>query len=237
MGAIVTPNNAPSIKISLPQNFATVPASTNFVVKMKINKMQTGSFTQPQKTYYMAPGQVNGQRQLIGHTHVTMQKIQSFTSTEVLNGTAFSFFKGVNGAAVNGELTADLGNVTPGFYRICTMNGAANHQPTAMSKINHGSTDDCIFVRIFLRAALLALMFGQCQVTAGAAGNVAAPTTARAATTTSKAAAATSKAANSNFGQGNRFGQGNKFGNQFGRPNFNGNRGGRRRRSFTNRQA
>jgi hypothetical protein len=42
----------------------------------------------------------------------------------------FAFFKGLNGRAQNGVLTADVTAGLPeGAYRVCSINAAANHQP------------------------------------------------------------------------------------------------------------
>ena len=52
----------------------------------------------------------------------------------------FIFFKGLNSAAVDGILTAD---VPAGFYKI-SINTAANHQPVLVPVEKHGSLDNVV---------------------------------------------------------------------------------------------
>jgi hypothetical protein len=68
MGDIVPKANMPSCKFASPANQDTIPANQAFTVKMNLNNMQAGVFTNAQKTYYMAPQQLNGQGLVIGHS-------------------------------------------------------------------------------------------------------------------------------------------------------------------------
>ena len=69
-------------------------------------------------------------------SQVTVQDLGSAKPTNTADARDFVFFKGVdddgNGA---GELTVNVANgLPPGFYRICTMSSAQNHQPVIMPK-------------------------------------------------------------------------------------------------------
>lgn len=68
MGDIIPKANMPKCKFKNPTNFQTIPANQAFTVEMLLSNLQAGVFTNAQKTYYMAPQQLNNQQILIGHT-------------------------------------------------------------------------------------------------------------------------------------------------------------------------
>lgn len=55
------------------------------------------------------------------------------------------FFLGLNDVGDgNGVLTANVtAGLAAGFYRVCTMNSASNHQPVIMPVAQRGPQDDC----------------------------------------------------------------------------------------------
>lgn len=78
---------------------------------------------------------------------MVIQELDSLATTQVPDPKKFAFFKGVNGAAVNGVVTADVTNGVPaGAYRLCSINTAMNHQPAIVPVAQHGALDDCIYV-------------------------------------------------------------------------------------------
>ena len=94
-----------------------------------------------------APCRTNQDGSIIGHTHVVIESLPSLDTTTPLNPQQFAFFKGINGAAVNGVVTADVTAGLPaGFYRMATINSAANHQPVLVAVAQHGSLDDMVYV-------------------------------------------------------------------------------------------
>jgi hypothetical protein len=138
--------NMPASKFANPVNFGAVKANTAFTIQMKIARMQTGNFVNAQENYFAAPQQLNGAGQIIGHTHVVVEKINSFADTTVPDPNVFAFFKGINGAAVNGVVTADVTDgLAAGIYRMCSINAAANHQPAIVPVAQHGNIDDCVY--------------------------------------------------------------------------------------------
>lgn len=148
MGIIPASTLMPSSKFQFPTNMGTIKANTAFTVSLAINNLETGHFVNAQENYFSAPQQVNGQGQIQGHSHVVIEAIDSLTSTKVTNPTTFAFFKGLNDAAVNGVLTADVTAGLPaGVYKISTINSAANHQPVLAPIAQHGSLDDVVYVR------------------------------------------------------------------------------------------
>lgn len=69
----------------------------------------------PQNTYYAAPQTLSGGR-IVGHTHVTIQKLgdDSFAVTQPPDAATFAFFKGINDAGDgNGNLEATVDEGLP----------------------------------------------------------------------------------------------------------------------------
>lgn len=112
--------------------------------------MQTGAFTDANTAYFAAPQQLNGNGQIIGHNHVVIEEIGSLDSTQPTDPTVFAFFKGLNGVAKNGQLTADVTSGLPaGVYRLSSITTAANHQGAIVPVAQRGSVDDAVYVRLF----------------------------------------------------------------------------------------
>jgi len=151
MGRIISLDLAPRSKFVFPPNGdESIQPNTAFTVKMKLLNMQAGNFVNAATNYYAAPQQVNDQGILIGHTHFVIEPLPSLDTTEPLDPLKFAFFKGINDAVdgdniVQTTVTAGLG---AGFYRLCSINTAANHQPALVSNAQHGSLDDCSYFTI-----------------------------------------------------------------------------------------
>ncbi|KAJ4485507.1 hypothetical protein J3R30DRAFT_1365669 [Lentinula aciculospora] len=146
IGTIPSVQNMPSAKFANPANGGTVAANTEFTITMNINNLDTGNFVNANENYFAAPQQLNGQGQIIGHTHVVIEALSDVGQTTVTNPQQFAFFKGVNTAAVNGAVTADVTSGVPaGAYRLCSINSSSNHQPVIVPIAQHGSLDDCVY--------------------------------------------------------------------------------------------
>ncbi|KAL5495725.1 hypothetical protein ACEPAI_1189 [Sanghuangporus weigelae] len=149
MGVIAATTNMPSSKFVFPANGATIPANQAFTIQMAINKIETGNFVNAQSNYYSAPQQVNAQGDIIGHSHVVVEALDSLDQTTPLDPTKFAFFKGINGAAQNGVVTADVTDgLDAGVYRMASINSAANHQPVLVAVAQHGSLDDMVYFTV-----------------------------------------------------------------------------------------
>ncbi|KAF9051068.1 hypothetical protein BDZ89DRAFT_523438 [Hymenopellis radicata] len=136
----------PSSKFVTPANFGTVQADTPFTISMAINNLETGNFVNAQANYFAAPQQLTSTGLIVGHTHVVVESIDSLDQKTPTNPKNFAFFKGVNGKAVNGVVTADVTSGLPaGVYRLCSINSSSNHQPVIVPVAQHGSLDDCIY--------------------------------------------------------------------------------------------
>ncbi|KAF9015384.1 hypothetical protein BDQ17DRAFT_38587 [Cyathus striatus] len=146
IGVIPSVDRMPSSKFTFPVNGGIIPANQQFTISMAIKNLQTGSFTNAQQNYFAAPQQLNGQGTIIGHSHVVAERLSSLDQTTPTDPKVFAFFKGLNAAAQNGVLTADVTSGLPaGAYRLCSINAAANHQPVIAPVAQHGSLDDCIY--------------------------------------------------------------------------------------------
>jgi hypothetical protein len=159
MGVIAATTNMPSSKFVSPVNGQDFAANTAFTISMAVNHLQTGNFVNAQSNYYAAPQQVNGAGDIVGHTHFTVSDVGSFTSTQPQDPNVFAFFKGVNGAAVNGVVSEQVANGLPaGVYRVCSINTDANHAPCLVAVAQHGSLDDCVYVSSMLSMCLSCLI-------------------------------------------------------------------------------
>ena len=149
MGVIASTANIPASKFTNPKNFDTIPANTAFTISMAINNLETGNFVNAQSNYYSAPQQVNAQGDIIGHTHFVVEQLSALDQTTPNDPTKFAFFKGVNGAAVNGVVSESVADGLPaGFYRLASINAAANHQPVLVAVAQHGSLDDMVYFTV-----------------------------------------------------------------------------------------
>lgn len=145
IGVIPSVDNMPSSKFVSPANGDTIPANSAFTISMAIKNMITGNFVNAQENYFAAPQQLNN-GQIVGHTHVVVETLSDLAQTTPTNPKQFAFFKGVNGAAQGGVVTADVEDGLPaGAYRLCSINAAANHQPVIVPIAQHGSLDDCVY--------------------------------------------------------------------------------------------
>jgi hypothetical protein len=143
-------DNMPSSKFVNPPNMGTIPANKNFTIQMAVSKLTTGNFVNAQENYFAAPQQVGSDGLIIGHSHFVIESLpDGLGQTKPLDPGTFAFFKGVNGAAVNGVLSEVVANGLPaGAYRICSINSSANHQPVIVPVAQHGSLDDCSYVSV-----------------------------------------------------------------------------------------
>jgi len=149
MGIIPSSDNMPSAKFTFPKNGDTIKATTAFTISMAVKNFQTGAFVNAQENYFAAPQQVNGQGQIIGHSHVVVEQLTALDQTTPTDPKTFAFFKGLNAAAQNGILTADVTSGLPsGFYKLSSINTAANHQPVLVPIAQHGSLDDAVYFTI-----------------------------------------------------------------------------------------
>lgn len=156
LGAIPSTKNMPSSKFVFPPNGASIGANTKFTISMAIRNLETGNFVNAQQNYFSAPQQLNGQGIIRGHSHVVIELLTSLDQTTPNDPNVFAFFKGLNGKADGaGILTADVDKGLPaGFYKLSSINSAANHQPVLAPIAQHGSLDDTVYVRRMFISAM-----------------------------------------------------------------------------------
>ncbi|KZT05288.1 uncharacterized protein LAESUDRAFT_237697 [Laetiporus sulphureus 93-53] len=149
MGLIAATTAMPSAKFVNPKNLDTIAANTNFTIQMAISNLDTGFFVNPDTNYFAAPQTLNAQGLIVGHSHVVIEQLQSMTQTTTTDPTTFAFFKGLNAAAENGELSTTVaGGLPAGVYRMASINAAANHQPVLVAVAQHGSLDDMVYFTV-----------------------------------------------------------------------------------------
>jgi len=147
MGAIPSVVNMPSAKFQTPKNGDTIKAYTAFTIALAVQNFQADASVNEKRNYFAAPQQLNGQGQIIGHSHVVIEQLTSLDQTTPTNPTQFAFFTGLSAATQNGLLTANVTAGLPaGFYKISSINTAANHQPVLVPIAQHGSLDDVSYV-------------------------------------------------------------------------------------------
>jgi len=149
MGSIPSTDNMPSAKFQVPKNGDSLPENTPFTITMAVANFQTGAFVNAQENYFAAPQQLNSGGQIVGHSHVVVEQLSALDQTTPTDPRKFAFFKGLNDAAVNGVLTADVTASLPaGFYKVSSINTAANHQPVLVPIAQHGSLDDVVYFTV-----------------------------------------------------------------------------------------
>jgi hypothetical protein len=148
MGQVASATSIPSCKYVFPKNLDTLKANTAFTMKLAVKGVQLGVFTNADSNYYAAPQQLNKQGQIIGHTHLVVEQVQSLTSTDPLDATKFAFFKGIDGAAdADGTVSANVSDGLPeGVYRFMTIGTSSNHAPWLVAVAQHGSMEDAVYV-------------------------------------------------------------------------------------------
>ena len=150
MGSIPSVTKMPSSKFLFPKNMDTIASNVNFTVQMNIQGLTTGHFTNAKTTYYGAPQQLDSSGQIIGHSHVVIQKLTSMTQTAAIDPQVFAFFSALNAPATGGVLSAPVAKGLPaGTYRLASINAAANHQPVLAPVAQHGSLDDMVYVSYY----------------------------------------------------------------------------------------
>ncbi|KAJ6537412.1 hypothetical protein DFH09DRAFT_1178149 [Mycena vulgaris] len=146
MGLIPSTANMPSAKFTSPENFGTIVANTAFTMSLELRGMHSGVITSAAKTFLAAPQMLDANGLIMGHTKVVIDSLDSLDQTAATDPTAFVVFKSITDAAVNGILSTAISlGVPPGFYRACSMNSAANHQPVVVPIELRGSLNDCIY--------------------------------------------------------------------------------------------
>lgn len=149
IGVIPSVDNMPSSKFVFPTNFGAVKSNTAFTIQMAISNLETGNFVNAQANYFAAPQILNNNGQIIGHSHVVIEKLDSFGQTTPTNPKVFAFFKGLNLAAVNGIMSTDVTAGLPeGSYKLSSINAAMNHQPAIVPVAQHGSLDDAVYFSV-----------------------------------------------------------------------------------------
>ncbi|PGH32063.1 hypothetical protein GX50_05132 [[Emmonsia] crescens] len=149
MGEIPSTNRMVSTLILAPVTGDVFKVNQSIVFKIAVRNIEMGFYTNSNVTYLSAPQSLNSEGFVQGHTHLTVQFMgPNTTAIEALDASKPIWFKSVNSPHPENKRdgftsTLDGGLGTPGFYRICTLTAAANHQPVIMPIPNRGAQDDC----------------------------------------------------------------------------------------------
>ncbi|PSR79447.1 hypothetical protein PHLCEN_2v7034 [Hermanssonia centrifuga] len=184
----------PASKFVFPTNGAVLQEKQPFTIQMAITNVETGHFVNAEQNYLAAPQQVTTSGNVVGHSHVVIDFLDSLNQTTPTNPSRFAFFKGLNDAAENGVLSTPVSDGLPaGVYRISSINAAANHQPILVAVAQHGSLDDQVYFTVAANGttAEQSVDFGGSDATQGVPPPA---STAAAAAASSVAAAAPAKA-------------------------------------------
>ncbi|KAH8800251.1 hypothetical protein F5884DRAFT_862965 [Xylogone sp. PMI_703] len=146
MGDIPAKDHMISSIITFPTHGGpAIPAGTTFNITVQTTGLITGFFTASNGTYFSAP-QTLSNGFVKGHTHITVQNLgKDFNPQTPPDPALFTFFKGITDAG-NGQglVTATVQDGLPaGYYRVCTINSGANHQPALLPVAQRGTADDC----------------------------------------------------------------------------------------------
>ena len=68
-------------------------SDANRFPEQNLRNLNAGHFSNPTVTYYANPQTVGDDGVVIGHTHVVMESIPSYTATDLPKPTNFAFFK------------------------------------------------------------------------------------------------------------------------------------------------
>lgn len=131
MGDLPAPDKMVSAIILSPGPGEKLEPNQDFEVKLQVDNLVAGHFSNPENTYLAAPQQLENGR-ILGHVHITIQSLgDSLAAQRAPDATKFVFFKGINdvGDGKGGLKATVTGGLPPGAYRLCTMVAATNHQP------------------------------------------------------------------------------------------------------------
>ena len=73
MGEIPSFDNMISAIITSPENIDDLQPDTAFDIKLQVNNLAAGAFTNPDITYYSAPQRLDDAGRIIGHVHVRLR--------------------------------------------------------------------------------------------------------------------------------------------------------------------
>ncbi|EEQ84501.2 uncharacterized protein BDCG_01306 [Blastomyces dermatitidis ER-3] len=147
MGEIPSTKHMVSTLITSPSPGDTFKVNQPIVFKIAVRNIEMGFYTNSNVTYLSAPQALNNEGLVQGHTHLTVEFMgPTAISIKALDANNPTWFKSVNspnnkGNSFTARLDAGLGKA--GFYRVCTLTAAANHQPVIMPVPKRGAQDDC----------------------------------------------------------------------------------------------
>lgn len=146
MGQLPSSDAIPSTKFSQPLNDDTIQENTPFNISFTGSNLGASPPVNSLTNFMAAPQQLNSNGLIIGHYHLVVESLTSFSQTAFTNPSQFSFFKEVFDPTV----PTQMAGLSAGFYRASVSVHATNHQPIIPPVSQHGSTGDAVYVRFLL---------------------------------------------------------------------------------------
>jgi hypothetical protein len=148
VGSIPSADLMVSTLITSPEDDSVIPLGTPFTVKYDILNMELGHYSDPSKEFQSEPQKLNDKGLVMGHSHVTIQKIGESKNEPLKAPDArqLTFFKELDLKSTDGRtLTLEVPGINKsGLYRLCSLTSSRTHQPVHMPLARRGSQDDCI---------------------------------------------------------------------------------------------
>ncbi|KDR80543.1 hypothetical protein GALMADRAFT_222138 [Galerina marginata CBS 339.88] len=132
----------PSTKFTQPRNGDVFAENTGFTVTIATTNLNSGISVNPQENYMSAPQQVSNGN-ILGHYHLVIEQLSSFSQTSVTDPKIFTLFKEIF------TLSTDVAAGLPaGSYRMTVTVHAANHQPVLVPMSQHGTLGDAVYFTV-----------------------------------------------------------------------------------------
>ncbi|KAH9910900.1 uncharacterized protein BXZ73DRAFT_108389 [Epithele typhae] len=113
---------------------------------MAVSHLNASNFVNPNTNYFAAPQTFDAKGDTTGHSHIVIEPIPSLDSTNPTN--SYIYFKGLNAAAVDGVLAAEVaGGLPKGKYRLASINTAAKPPAGADRGRAARSLDDMVYTK------------------------------------------------------------------------------------------
>ncbi|RIB04978.1 hypothetical protein C2G38_1987671 [Gigaspora rosea] len=148
IGEVPSTAHLPSILITKPSYGEIIQLNKDFIFEFKYVNFEPGAVANLSTEFDRYPQSIHEEGNIIGHYHMTIQKIPS--PDAVPNPTNYSFFTPIN-YLPNATETYQVpipGFTEEGMYRACTYTTAKSHQCVNLPTGDRGPIDDCIRFKV-----------------------------------------------------------------------------------------
>ncbi|CAG8455760.1 14600_t:CDS:1, partial [Racocetra fulgida] len=144
IGSVPSSDHFASVLITKPDNNCVIPFNKSFIIEFKYTNFEAGQFSNKDTEFLKFPQEINTNGDIIGHFHITIQKIPS--KNNVPDPKTFAFFTPLN-YPPNSTFTYQVpipGLADEGIYRACTYTTSRAHAGVNLASGDRGPIDDCI---------------------------------------------------------------------------------------------